>query len=271
KEKARAARAQAAKEQAAARKKAGLSSSHGAAAGTMSTVSVEEHSTVASTFGEVGLLDSEEHEDGDMDDLDFADSDEEEEDEQTALLREEAASAFASAKGATEGHLDIPALRISMVMVLGRAVGEEEAKSRLNALRERTFPRQPLASQQDLFYVLLGACAQPSEGVPASLDGTCSSISTALSPGYVSGSSPDKTANRQGFAEEKLHHLAPPVFSSHADPPSKAIRTTSLKPPPTPTSFWETPVGRSLDGSPAMGCTEKVLGGPAEMGAAKSE
>ncbi|CAM9405657.1 unnamed protein product [Ectocarpus sp. 4 AP-2014] len=271
KEKARAARAQAAKEQAVARKKAGLSSSRGATAGTVSTVSVEEPSTVASTFGEVGLLDSEEHEDGDMDELDFPDSDEEEEDEQTALLREEAASAFASAKGATEGYLDIPALRRAMVMVLGRAVGEEEAESRLNALRERTFPRQPLASQEDLVYVLLGACAQPSEGAPASLDGTCSSISTALSPGYVSASSPDKTANRRGSAEEKLHHLAPPVFSSHADPPSKATRTTSLRPPPTPTSFWETPVGLSLDDSPPMGCAEKVLGGPAETGAAKSE
>ncbi|CAM9091877.1 unnamed protein product [Ectocarpus fasciculatus] len=272
KEKARAARVQAAKEQAAARKKAGLSSSRGATAGTASTVSVEELSTVASTFGEVGLLDSEEHEDEDMDELDFPDSDEEEEDEQTALLREEAASAFGSAKGATEGHLDIPALRIAMVMVLGRAVGEEEAESRLNALRERTFPRQPQASQQDLFYILLGACAQPLEGAPPSLDGTCSSISTALSPGYVSASSPDKTANRQGSAEEKLHHqLAPPVFSSQADSPSKAIRTTSLKPPPTPTSFWETPVGRSLDVSPAMGCTEKALGGPTKTGAAESE
>lgn len=61
----------------------------------------------------------------------------------------QAASAFASAKGATEGHLDIPALRIAMVMVLGRAVGEEEAESRLNALRERTFPRQPLVSECD--------------------------------------------------------------------------------------------------------------------------
>lgn len=71
------------------RKMAGLSSSRGATAGTVSTVSVEEQSTVASTFGEVGLLDSEEHEDGDMDELDFPDSDEEEEDEQTALLREE--------------------------------------------------------------------------------------------------------------------------------------------------------------------------------------
>lgn len=71
------------------RKKTGLSSSRGATAGTASTVSVEEPSTAASTFGEVGLLDSEEHEDGDMDELDFPDSDEEEEDEQTALLREE--------------------------------------------------------------------------------------------------------------------------------------------------------------------------------------
>lgn len=36
-----------------------------------------------------------------------------------------------------------------MIMVLGRAVGEEEAESRLNALRERTFPRQPQVSECD--------------------------------------------------------------------------------------------------------------------------
>lgn len=52
-------------------------------------MSLEELSTVASTFGEAGLLDSEEHEDGDLDDVDFPDSEEEEEDEETALLRQE--------------------------------------------------------------------------------------------------------------------------------------------------------------------------------------
>lgn len=44
-----------------------------------------ELSTVPSTFGE--LLDSEE--DGDMNEVDFPDSDEEEEDEETTLLRQE--------------------------------------------------------------------------------------------------------------------------------------------------------------------------------------
>lgn len=52
-------------------------------------MSLGELSTVASTFGEAGLLDSEEHEDEDLDEVDFPDSEEEEEDEETALLRQE--------------------------------------------------------------------------------------------------------------------------------------------------------------------------------------
>ena len=52
------------------------------------------------------------------------------------------ASAFASAGGSKEGHLDIPQLRLAMVMVLGRAVRENEAEFHLRALREKKAPRQ---------------------------------------------------------------------------------------------------------------------------------
>lgn len=55
----------------------------------------------------------------------------------------QAESAFGSAGGAKEGHLDIPALRVAMVMVLGRAVKESEAEHHLHGLRKRTFPQQP--------------------------------------------------------------------------------------------------------------------------------
>lgn len=67
----------------------GPSSSRAGAGGTASTVSVGELSTAGSTLGEAGLLDSEENEDGDLDEVDFPDSDEEEEDEETVLLRQE--------------------------------------------------------------------------------------------------------------------------------------------------------------------------------------
>lgn len=54
----------------------------------------------------------------------------------------QSASAYASAGGETRGHLDIAALRLAMVTVLGRAVRESEAESRLLSVRKRTFPRQ---------------------------------------------------------------------------------------------------------------------------------
>lgn len=59
----------------------------------------------------------------------------------------QAASAFASAGGSAESQLNIPALRLAMVMVLGRAVKESEAESRLHALGERKVPRQPQGRQ----------------------------------------------------------------------------------------------------------------------------
>lgn len=55
----------------------------------------------------------------------------------------QAASAYASAGGQSKEYLDLPALRIAMVMVLGRSVREKEAESRLFALRKGTFAGQP--------------------------------------------------------------------------------------------------------------------------------
>lgn len=59
----------------------------------------------------------------------------------------QAASAFASAGGSAESQLDIPALRLAMLMVLGRAVKESEAESCLRALQEKSLPRQPQGRQ----------------------------------------------------------------------------------------------------------------------------
>eukprot|EP00903_Cladosiphon_okamuranus_P016097 g14858.t2 len=191
-EKARAARAQAVKEQQAARKKAGLSDSRAGTAATASTMSQGEQSTVPSTFGELNLLDPEE--DGDTDEVDFPDSDEEEEDEETALLRQEAAAAFASAGGSPEGCLEIRELRVAMITVLGRAVKESEAESRLHALREKRLPRKTQgrhvkqqsdamkASQQDLFHILLELRATPSLAEGAPLPSTPAGFGSVTSP-----------------------------------------------------------------------------------------
>eukprot|EP00752_Nemacystus_decipiens_P011329 g10067.t1 len=218
-EKARAARAQAAKEQQAARKKAGLSGSRAGTAATTSTLSQGEQSTVPSTFGEFNLLDSEE--DGDTDDMDFPDSDEEEEDDETALLRQEAASAFASAGGSPEGYLKIRQLRIAMIMVLGRAVKESEAESRLHALRERRLPRQTQGkyvkeqpdpakvSQQDLFHILLGIrndSPVPSGTMEAVLEHTNATQSTK-NEGDVPGGEPMEHMMAQGNSTRAVRSL----------------------------------------------------------------
>lgn len=60
----------------------------------------------------------------------------------------QAASAFASAGGSPEGNLEIRELRIAMIMVLGRAVKESEAESRLHAVREKRLPRQTQQGQR---------------------------------------------------------------------------------------------------------------------------
>lgn len=126
------------------------------------------------------------------------------------------------------------------------------------------------ASQQDLFHILLGIRATPSssstEGVPRSSSPT--GVSSVTSRGGNSSS------------QDNLYRFTPPVFSSNASSPSTAFTNTRFKPPPTPTSFWDTPVGRSLDGSSAVGWTKgegkrdvvsqgtETLNNPADLGAA---
>ncbi|CAN0080547.1 unnamed protein product, partial [Scytosiphon promiscuus] len=256
KEKARAARAQAAKEQHAA-KNTGLSGSYGDTAATASTLTLGEPSAAESTFGEVDPMSVQDNEleDGDVDDIDFPDSDDEEEDEETALLRAEAESAFASAGGGKEGHLDIPALRVAMVTVLGKAIKDSEAERYLNGLRKRTFPQQSWASQHDLFHILLGV---HTVSPPSSVEGRTTQplqpgASIVTTPGtsyedvstHCDGIGAGGQASLKG--EDHPDDLGCPAASSSATSASTAIRTR-LK-PPLMRSFWETPFGRSLNSS----------------------
>lgn len=57
-------------------------------------------------------------------------------------------SAFASAGGNSKGYLNISALRVAMIMVLGRAVKESEAESLLLAIEKRSFPGQHKVRQR---------------------------------------------------------------------------------------------------------------------------
>lgn len=135
------------------------------------------------------------------------------------------------------------------------------------------------ASQQDLFHILLGIRATPpsAEGV---LSSTPTEFGRATSPESIeNGTRGEKSPG----LEDALQRFIPPVFSSNASSPSTAFSNTRLKPPPTPRSFWDTPVGRSLEGSSAVGWTRsggerdvvsqgtKTLSNPAVLAAADRE
>ena len=79
--------------------------------------------------------------------------------------------------------------------------------------------------------------------------------------------------------QDALHQLTP-----NSNSPATTTSNISLKPPSTPTrSFWDTPVGRSLDGSSGVGWESgggsrnvisggsEVLGGPSKQGAGKEK
>ena len=74
-------------------------------------MSAGELSTAASTFEDVSMMDSEE--DGDLDDVDFPDSDEEEEDEEIVLLRQEVRSGIRLRPGVAVSANTKPVLRFS--------------------------------------------------------------------------------------------------------------------------------------------------------------
>ncbi|CAM9212421.1 unnamed protein product, partial [Laminaria digitata] len=129
--------------------------------------------------------------------MDYPDSENGEEDEETLFLREESASAYASAGGETRGHLDIAALRLAMVTVLGRAVRESEAESRLLAVRKRTFPRQLKASLSDLFDILLGARASSSQPEIAETPAPPVLVNSSATPpeGWTAGLTPPEESS----------------------------------------------------------------------------
>lgn len=135
-------------------------------------------------------------------------------------------------------------------------------------------------SQQDLFLILLGIRATPSSAEELPLSSTPAGFGRVTSPESVDN---EARGGRSFAQEDDPRRITPPIFSSNASSPSTAFSNTRLKPPPTPRSFWDTPVGRSLEGSSAVGWTRgagergvssqgtKALSNPAELGAADRE
>lgn len=95
----------------------------------------------------------------------------------------------------------------------------------------------------------------------------------------------EKVEKSSPVVQDGRQHLTPAVFSSDSSVPATTTSNIRLKPPPTPTSFWDTPVGRRLDdssevrwasgdgrggGADVVSRKKGALSGPTEQGAGNS-